>query len=96
MQERPPAVQESPPEEQESPPDGSQVSQESLARQDNEDDDVLSASSYNHDQSSAQKVYLESNNSKKQLFLMCVGLTHGGSSVFDLNADPWNTQAFKI
>jgi hypothetical protein len=53
---------------------------------------VLGVSSYNqasYNQSSAQKVYVESNNSKKQFFLMCVGLTHGGSSLFDLNADPW-------
>ena len=79
-------------EAQESRPDGSQASQEPQARrqhdeeddEDDEDDDSLSVSN-------AQKVYQESNNSKKQLFLMCVGLTDGGSSLFDLDAEPWNT-----
>jgi hypothetical protein len=36
-------------------------------------------------------VYLESNNSKQQLFLMCALLMDGGSSIFDLDAEPWNT-----
>ena len=86
---------------QESPPDGSEVSQESQGRQDDhddddddDDDDCLSASSLNqteYNESTAEKAYVESNNSKKQLFLMCVGLTHGGRSVFDLDAEPWNT-----
>ena len=35
--------------------------------------------------SNAQKAYLESNNSKKQLFLMCFGLAEEGIPVFDLN-----------
>ena len=38
-----------------------------------------------------QEAYLESNNSKKHLFLMCFGLTEGGTLVFDLAAEPWNT-----
>jgi hypothetical protein len=67
--------------------------QESQAREDEEDDDSLSVPSYNQassNQSSAEKAYIESNNSKKQLFLMCVSLTDRGcSSVFDLDADPW-------
>jgi hypothetical protein len=65
-------------EAQESRPDDSQASQVS---QDHDKDD----------ESNAQKVYLESNNSRKQLFLMCVGLMDGGSSIFDLEAEPWNT-----
>ena len=41
--------------------------------------------------SNAQRAYLESNNSKKQLFLMCFGLTEeGGIPVLDLDAEPWN------
>jgi hypothetical protein len=41
--------------------------------------------------SNAQRAYLESNNSKKQLFLMCFGLTdEGGIPVFDLDTEPWN------
>ena len=44
--------------------------------------------------SNAQRAYLESNNSKKQLFLMCLGLTEddeGGSPMLNLDAEPWNT-----
>jgi hypothetical protein len=36
---------------------------------------------------------LESNNIKKQLFLMCFGLTdddEGGTPMLDLDAEPWN------
>ena len=43
--------------------------------------------------SNAQKSYLEKNNSKKQLFLMCFGLTEdddGGTPVLDVDAEPWN------
>jgi hypothetical protein len=41
--------------------------------------------------SNAQQAYLESNNSKKHLFLMCFGLTDGGTPVFDPATEPWNT-----
>lgn len=43
--------------------------------------------------SNAQRAYLESNNSKKQLFLMCFGLTddEGATPMLDLDAEPWNT-----
>jgi hypothetical protein len=34
--------------------------------------------------SNSQRAYLASNNSKKQLFLMCFGLKVGGSPVFDI------------
>ena len=43
--------------------------------------------------SNAQRAYLENNNSKKQLFLMCFGLTddnEGGTPMLDLDAEPWN------
>ena len=43
-----------------------------------------------HDESvmsNAQKAYLESNNSKKYLFLMCFGLAEGGTPGFDLDAN---------
>ena len=41
--------------------------------------------------SNAQRAYLENKNSKKQLFLMCFGLTEeGGIPVLDLDAEPWN------
>jgi hypothetical protein len=48
----------------------------------------------NHDESimsNAQKAYLKSNNSKKQLFLKWFGLTEGGTPVFDLDAQPWHS-----
>jgi hypothetical protein len=44
--------------------------------------------------SNAQEVYVHSNNSKKQLFLMCVGLSEGGTNIFDLDADPWRFRNF--
>ena len=50
---------------------------------------TLNQTAYN--ESSAEKAYVESNNSKKQLFFMCVGLTHGGRSVFDVDAEQWKT-----
>jgi hypothetical protein len=53
--------------------EGSPALQESETPQDSFDEDPLGASSSNEIQSAAQKVYLESNNSKKLLFLMCVG-----------------------
>jgi hypothetical protein len=71
--------------------EGSPALQESETPQDSFDEDPLGASSSNEIQSAAQKVYLESNNSKKLLFLMCVGLTDQGCSIFDLDQDPWNT-----
>jgi hypothetical protein len=43
--------------------------------------------------SNAQKAYLESNNSKKQLFLMCFGLAEDNKErtpMLDLDAEPWN------
>jgi hypothetical protein len=61
-------------EAQESRPDGSQASKESQARRQHEEEDDEDY----EDVSNAKKVYLESNNSKKQLFLMCVGLMDGG------------------
>jgi hypothetical protein len=40
--------------------------------------------------SNAETTYLESNNSKKKLFLMCFGLTEdGGTPVLDLDTEPW-------
>lgn len=42
--------------------------------------------------SSAQKTYLESNNSNKHLFLMCFRLSEGGTPAFDLVANkPWHS-----
>jgi hypothetical protein len=41
--------------------------------------------------SNAQNAYLESNNCKKQLFLICFGLTKGWTLVFDLDAQPWHS-----
>jgi hypothetical protein len=41
--------------------------------------------------SNSQRAYLSSNNSKKQLFLLCFGLTEGGTPVFDLDVEPWNS-----
>ena len=38
-----------------------------------------------------QKVYEQSNNSKKMLFLLCLGLKNeDGQGLFDLEAEPWN------
>ena len=39
--------------------------------------------------SNSQRAYQASNESKKQLFLMCLGLTEKGTPVFDLDAAPW-------
>jgi hypothetical protein len=72
--------------------EGSPASQESETPQDSLEEDLLGASSSNEIQSAAQKkVYLESINSKKLLFLMSVGLTDQGCSIFYLDRDPWNT-----
>ena len=43
--------------------------------------------------SNAQRAYLDNNNSKTQLFLMCFGLTdddEGRTPILDLDAEPWN------
>ena len=39
--------------------------------------------------STAQKVYEDNQNSKKQLLLLCVGLEHEGVPLFDLKLAPW-------
>jgi hypothetical protein len=51
---------------------------------DDNNDEVIVASN-------DQKVYVQSNNSKRQLFLMCVGLSVRGTYIFDLDAHPWKT-----
>ena len=56
----------------------------------NSDDDEVT------EVSNAQKAFVQSNNSKKQLLLMCVGLSEGGAYIFDLDADPWNTIKNKV
>ena len=41
--------------------------------------------------SNAQRAYVENNNSKKHLFLMCIGLVDdGGTPVLDLDVEPWS------
>ena len=41
--------------------------------------------------SNVESAYLESNNSKKQLFVMCYGLTEdrGTTPLLDLDTEPW-------
>lgn len=39
----------------------------------------------------SKRAYLESNNSKKLLFVMCVGLKKDGKPIFDLESHPWNS-----
>lgn len=78
----------------EAPPsrrEGSQASQDSQAGQYESDSDEDIEENDGVILSNAQKVYLESNNCKKQLYLMCVGLMDGGSSIFDVDAEPWKT-----
>ena len=64
--------------------------QPNLTDDDDCDDDIA-----DHNESvvmsNAEKAYLESNNSKKHLFLMCFGLAEGGTPVFDLDAEPWHS-----
>ena len=60
-----------------------------------EDDRECDADLEHHDPersivSNAETTYLESNNSKKQLFLMCFGLAEdGGTPVLDIGSEPW-------
>ena len=59
---------------------------------DDEDSSALSSPSLREQISEAKTAYLLSENSKKQLYLLCVGIKDDdGAAIFDLEMQPWKS-----
>jgi hypothetical protein len=55
----------------------------------NDQQEGLDDSSNDAANATAKRVYFESGNSKKQLYLMCLGVKDDGVSIFDLEEELW-------